>query len=1152
MSLQPQGYHPHLGLGFDSLGFHSSNPTPSFVPAPGQRSHSISGSPAGQQAARQHLHSQPQPQPHPHPPWQPQIQTQFAPQQQREQAHHFGSSVNHHVQYPLSSQDFTVPLPQSHSSSRGPPPPLALLSARGDQSTNGQASPRLIERRKASLDHVPWDSVPPATARISSSPSRRRWSLSKSPSVGGARAPSPNLTAPQNRKHQPVRGATPTEGLVQQQQNVPPPPAFVAAAVPQRTYEFHAEGGAKVVPVARPRPKSPRKTPNRAGRRSSRLSTDEEVDFDLPEGPPEDVFVMTEERVVKRNKVDASLRAEMDLAGGLHAPPTASDSENAAETVVTLSEDDDEDGTAQEDGSADVDGDRKKYDDASYHPANFHDVSGANATVANNSADQTLDLSAFGVHGVTSAAPAPAAPTGSGAKRASGDSTLSPSRARAAGRVSPMRRLSLDRARGAAPPLSPKLSTLLPQPDSAPAPAAAIASYTVDPPHEADAEVLRLTAALEEHERRFREQEAKAAQTELEVTQLRESLSRLAEELEHKVKTSLDSHGSNHVRVLTNLESSIDKLSQRLELATESQLQRLSPSAAMLMNPTTAPGSAGNLSHTIRSTAQPQGGQQPAAPPVAEVSHLQEVLLRTSSMPFEPGQRPQRYSPGRRNSVEARRAANERRTSISKDHSPAHQRKFLGEDHQNQSSPHPVHSLTLAHPSSSLVVVPVSFGSSVIPADSEEQYWRLRKDSLVSAAGSSSSADINRLSPFRRRRIEASPRRGREAALAASATAAVHQFTQQQRLSAGSAAGGPGARVTEVLRHEVLSSVLIRPFVPEEQLRGDRNILELTPEGYLCLKNPFRKGDRRLFSSFFRVYDSSPLADRVTASPVYATPEVVASDLGAQVQHHLLAGYDASVFSYGHVDAGRAFKVVGRPWETSFVLGIVTNLLDAVAVEVAATPHVSFSIEASVLEIHQNHVRDLLADPAAPGSEEGLKIRESTNKKVFFTGKVSDPIERPEDLHQTLARAYKHHLEIAHLSAAHRAAGEASHKVIELQLRSNDTRRGTATLSKLLLCELAAFSRPEITKSKSQRPKESSAAVNSSLSTLGNCLHDMALGRKLNQSRSSVLTRLLSNQYLKQASLTYFVSCVSPSSRLFDDTLATLRFSERVQGCESK
>jgi hypothetical protein len=1137
----------HHGLGYDqnpypmsSQGW-NSNSNNSFVPAPGQRPHPLSNAPL---SARQNPHQsqQFQPQPHPQAP-QPQQQNNHTYYQQPQVNNNFSNNFNHSHVMPQQP-------PQAHpTTSRGPPPPLALLSARGDwPSSSGQPSPRLIDRRKASLDHVPWDSVPPATARGASSPGRRRWSLSKSPSLGGARAASPNPAAPQSRKHQPVRGTTPNpvqqQQQQQQQQNLQPPPAFVAAAVPPKTFEFQAEGGAKVVPVVKPKPKSPRKTPSRVGRRSSRLSTDEEVDFDLPEGPPDDVFVMTEERMVKRNKVDASLRAELDQAGH-NAPHTTSDSENAAETVVTLSEDEEDAADARREVEAgnDADSNRDREHSDSSYAVNPHNVSGANATVANNSADQTLDLSAFGVHGVsasTHAAAPPPPPVGSGAKRSGGDPT-SPSQARAAGRVSPLRRLSLDRARGAAPPLSPKHAAApAAQPDFAAA--AAVAAPPVEPAHEADAEVLRLTAALGEHEKRFREQEAKAAQTELEVTQLRESLSRLAEELERKVKTSLESHGSKQVRVLTNLESSIDKLSQRLELATESQLQRLSPSAAM---PATAAAADANLGAATTSS-----NNVPPAP-AAEISHLQEVLLRTSSLPFEAGQRPQRYSPGRRNSVEARRAANERRSSFSKDASPLRQRS-LAEDYQQQQQQQSHHHAQ-APPTSALVVVPVSFGSSAIPADSEEQYWRLRQDSLASAACSSSSADPNRQSPFRRRRIEASPRRGREAALAASASAAVHQFTQQ-RLSGGGGAvgGGHSARVTEVLRHEVLSSVLIRPFVPEEQLRGDRNVLELTPEGYLCLKNPFRKGDRRLFSSFFRVYDSSPLADRVTASPVFATPEVVASDLGAQVQHHILAGYDAAVFSYGHVDAGRAFKVVGRPWETSFVLAMVTNLLDAVAVETAATPYVSFSIEVSVLEIHQNHVRDLLADPTAPGAEEGLKIRESTNKKVFFTGKVSDPVERPEDLHQTLARAYKHHLEIAHLSAAHRAASEASHRVVEVQLRSNDTRRGTATLSKLLLCELAAFSRPEITKSMSQRPKESSAAVNSSLSTLGNCLHDMALGRKLNQPRSSVLTRLLSNQYLKQASLTYFVSCISPSSRMFDDTLATLRFSERVQGCESK
>jgi hypothetical protein len=93
----------------------------------------------------------------------------------------------------------------------------------------------------------------------------------------------------------------------------------------------------------------------------------------------------------------------------------------------------------------------------------------------------------------------------------------------------------------------------------------------------------------------------------------------------------------------------------------------------------------------------------------------------------------------------------------------------------------------------------------------------------------------------------------------------------------------------------------------------------------------------------------------------------------------------------------------------------------------------------------------------------------------------------------------------------------------------------------LLLIELAPFHRPEIGKS-----TKAHGAVNASLTVIGTCLAAMASSGPFQSRRSGPIASLLANQYAGDHSFTAFIAAIAPTADHYHESLATLRFAERI------
>ena len=211
----------------------------------------------------------------------------------------------------------------------------------------------------------------------------------------------------------------------------------------------------------------------------------------------------------------------------------------------------------------------------------------------------------------------------------------------------------------------------------------------------------------------------------------------------------------------------------------------------------------------------------------------------------------------------------------------------------------------------------------------------------------------------------------------------------------------------------------------------------------------------------------------------------------------------------------------------------------------------NIDIYVTFLEIYNEEIRDLLAEPGSPTPRGGLQIRE--DKSVKVVGLV--------ELHPTSADQIK---EIVLLGNTRRTqspthaneTSSRSHAVLQVHVArsprtaSTTEQRNMATLS---IIDLAGSERAAATTNMGQRMVEG-ANINKSLLALGNCINALCESGGATRHvpyRNSKLTRLLKFS-LGGNCKTVMIVCIAPTSKHFDDTHNTLLYADRASKIKTK
>ena len=203
------------------------------------------------------------------------------------------------------------------------------------------------------------------------------------------------------------------------------------------------------------------------------------------------------------------------------------------------------------------------------------------------------------------------------------------------------------------------------------------------------------------------------------------------------------------------------------------------------------------------------------------------------------------------------------------------------------------------------------------------------------------------------------------------------------------------------------------------------------------------------------------------------------------------------------------------------------------------------------LEIYNEEIRDLLAEPGSYTARGGLSIRE--DKTVKVAGLVELKPKSAEEVKEIVLQG---NLSRTQSPTHANETSSRSHAVLQVHVMQAPRTAALVeqrTMATLSIIDLAGSERAAATTNMGQRMVEG-ANINKSLLALGNCINALCeSGGAVRHVpyRNSKLTRLLKFS-LGGNCKTVMIVCVAPTSNHFDDTHNTLVYAERATKIKTK
>jgi kinesin family protein 18/19 len=203
------------------------------------------------------------------------------------------------------------------------------------------------------------------------------------------------------------------------------------------------------------------------------------------------------------------------------------------------------------------------------------------------------------------------------------------------------------------------------------------------------------------------------------------------------------------------------------------------------------------------------------------------------------------------------------------------------------------------------------------------------------------------------------------------------------------------------------------------------------------------------------------------------------------------------------------------------------------------------------LEIYNEEIRDLLAEPGTNNPRGGLSIRE--DKAVKVVGLVELKPNSAEEVKEIVLQGNLRRTQ----SPTHaNETSSRSHAVLQVHVTQSPRTASLTeqrTMATLSIIDLAGSERAAATSNMGQRMVEG-ANINKSLLALGNCINALCENGGATRHvpyRNSKLTRLLKFS-LGGNCKTVMIVCVAPTSNHFDDTHNTLVYADRATKIKTK
>ncbi|KAF8964703.1 kinesin heavy chain [Flammula alnicola] len=286
---------------------------------------------------------------------------------------------------------------------------------------------------------------------------------------------------------------------------------------------------------------------------------------------------------------------------------------------------------------------------------------------------------------------------------------------------------------------------------------------------------------------------------------------------------------------------------------------------------------------------------------------------------------------------------------------------------------------------------------------------------------------------------------------------------------------------------------------------------------------------------------SGPEKDGFTFDRVFpmATKQHEVFDYG----HHVLDGYNGTVFAYGQTGSGKTFTMMGADIDSDELKGIIPRITEQIFQSIVESDaHLEYLVKVSYMEIYLEKIRDLLAP-----QNDNLQVHEEKSKGVYVKNLSDYYVSSAAEVYEIMRTGGASRVVT---STNMNAESSRSHSIFLITIQQRNTETGAQKTGNLYLVDLAGSEKVGKTGASGQTLEEAKK-INKSLSALGMVINALTDSKaKHIPYRDSKLTRILQESLGGNSRTTLIINC-SPSSYNEAETLSTLRFGIRAKSIKN-
>jgi len=304
----------------------------------------------------------------------------------------------------------------------------------------------------------------------------------------------------------------------------------------------------------------------------------------------------------------------------------------------------------------------------------------------------------------------------------------------------------------------------------------------------------------------------------------------------------------------------------------------------------------------------------------------------------------------------------------------------------------------------------------------------------------------------------------------------------------------------------------------------------------------------------------------------------------------VLNGFNCTIFTYGQTGSGKTYTMFGGDWTRFDKLdglpitgsnnsnkitkkkgddnffdftpnpysednGLIPRSINHIysEVEILNMDKKVYQIYVSFLQIYNEKLLDLLYVKNEEETEENhkkLEIKEDKENGIVVEG-LSEHLT--DNLFDCLTLLKKGEKNRKRRQTKKNDFSSRSHTIFQIIIQNEDPiQKGKIKRTKLNLCDLAGSEKLEKGDEMIEKMHFNEMVnINLSLTNLGKVIHSLATKQNHIPYRDSKLTRLLQDS-LGGNTITYLISTLSPSITCYDETISTLKFSDRAKNVMTK